>query len=154
MKFRCERDVLVEALATAGRAATSRAALPVLSGLRLALTGDRLRVTGSDLDLTITTELQVAGDDDGVAVLPAKLVVDIVRTLEPGGGRGRHLPVSDRGSAAVARSSSCNAIPADEYPNLHEPDGRIGRPSPSGHLAEGLRQVVRRGVQRRVAARS
>ena len=65
MKFRCERDVLVEALSTAHRATTSRAALPVLSGLRLALSGDRLRVTGSDLDLTITTELQVAGSEDG-----------------------------------------------------------------------------------------
>ena len=57
MKFRCEQDVLVEALAAAGRAATARAsALPVLSGLRLSLDGDLLRVTGSDLDLTITTD--------------------------------------------------------------------------------------------------
>ena len=36
MKFRCEREVLADALATAGRAATSRTGtLPVLSGLRL-----------------------------------------------------------------------------------------------------------------------
>ena len=67
MKFRCERDVLVEALATAQRATSSRATLPVLSGLRLALTGDELRLTGSDLDLTITTEVKVSGEDDGVA---------------------------------------------------------------------------------------
>ena len=33
MKFRCERDVLVEALGTAGRAVANRGgALPVLSG--------------------------------------------------------------------------------------------------------------------------
>ena len=44
MKFRCERDVLVEALGTAGRAVTSRGgALPVLSGVRLELAGDHLR---------------------------------------------------------------------------------------------------------------
>ena len=42
MKFRCERDVLVEALGTAGRAVASRGgALPVLSGVRVELTGDR-----------------------------------------------------------------------------------------------------------------
>ena len=47
MKFRCERDGLAEALATAGRAATGRsAALPVLSGVRLELVGDELTVTG------------------------------------------------------------------------------------------------------------
>ena len=65
MKFRCERDVLVEGLATAGRAVSSRGgALPVLSGLRLELQGDKLEVTGSDLDLTITVDLTVAGDTD------------------------------------------------------------------------------------------
>ena len=54
MKFRCERDVLADALATAGRAATSRTGtLPVLSGVRLELAGDELSVTGTDLELTI-----------------------------------------------------------------------------------------------------
>ena len=43
MKFRCERDVLVEALATATRAVASRGgALPVLSGVRAELAGDQL----------------------------------------------------------------------------------------------------------------
>ena len=41
VKFRCERDVLVEALGTAGRAVVDRGgSLPVLSGVRLELTGD------------------------------------------------------------------------------------------------------------------
>ena len=45
MKFRCEREVLADALATAGRAATSRTGtLPVLSGLRLEVKGDELSV--------------------------------------------------------------------------------------------------------------
>ena len=140
MKFRCERDVLVDALGTAGRAATNRAALPVLSGLRMSLTGDRLRVTGSDLDLTITTELQVAGGDDGVAVLPAKLAVDIVRNLEPGSVEVD--TAGDRPSIRGGRSEFfLNAIPADEYPNPAEPDGESVTLQ-SGHLAEGLRQVV------------
>ena len=46
MKFQCERDVLVDALASAGRAVTTRGgALPVLSGVRLELIGDQLTVT-------------------------------------------------------------------------------------------------------------
>ncbi|HMX67289.1 MAG TPA: DNA polymerase III subunit beta [Microthrixaceae bacterium] len=140
MKFRCERDVLVDALGTAGRAATSRAALPVLSGLRLQLSGDQLRITGSDLDLTITRSLSVAGAEDGVAVLPAKLAVDIVRALEPG---GVEVDTSgDRPSIRAGRSEFfLNAIPADEYPNPHEPEGESVTLQ-SGHLADGLRQVV------------
>src|SRR3954453_15338916 len=70
-KFRCERDVLVEALNTAGRAGLSRGGSPVLSGVRLELTDRSLAATGTDLDLTITTSVMVDGDGDGVVVLPA-----------------------------------------------------------------------------------
>ncbi len=43
MKFRCERDVLAEALGTAGRAVANRGgALPVLSGVHLELAGGQL----------------------------------------------------------------------------------------------------------------
>lgn len=141
MKFRCERDVLVEALATAQRATSGRATLPVLSGLRVALSGDQLRLTGSDLDLTITTEVQVSGEDDGVAVLPAKIAVDVVRSLEPGA-----VEVATDGDAARISGGRSNfrlhSIPADEFPNLSEPSGEKVVLQAAA-LAEGLRQVVR-----------
>ena len=85
MKFRCERDVLVEALGTAGRAVANRGgALPALSGIRLEVTGDVLHLAGSDLDLTIQAETPVAGLVDGVVVVPARLGIEIVRSLDPG----------------------------------------------------------------------
>ena len=85
MKFRCERDVLADVLATAGRAATGRTGtLPVLSGVRIDLKGDRLQVTGTDLELTIDVDVTVAGDADGTTVLPARLTADIVRSLSSG----------------------------------------------------------------------
>src|SRR5204863_4520321 len=74
VKFRCEREALAEALATAGRAATGRTgALPVLSGLRLELAGHQLTVTGTDLDLTIQLVVEVGGERDGGTVLLARL---------------------------------------------------------------------------------
>ena len=141
MKFRCERDVLVEALATAQRATSTRATLPVLSGLRLSLTGHQLRLTGSDLDLTITTEIMVNGETDGVAVLPAKFAVDIVRSLEGGA-----IEVETDGEDARISGGRSNfrlhTIPADEFPNLVDPVGEKVVLQ-SADLAEGLKQVVR-----------
>src|SRR3546814_16264154 len=61
MKLRCERDVLAEALATAGRAVASRGTLPVLSGVRLEPAGDPLTITGSDLEPTVPVHTAVAG---------------------------------------------------------------------------------------------
>jgi DNA polymerase-3 subunit beta len=141
VKFRCERDVLVEALATAQRATSTRATLPVLSGLRLSLTGNQLRLTGSDLDLTITTEILVNGETDGVAVLPAKFAVDIVRSLEGGA-----IEVDTDGEDARISGGRSNfrlhTIPADEFPNLIDPAGEKVVLQ-SADLAEGLKQVVR-----------
>ncbi|MCP4435103.1 MAG: DNA polymerase III subunit beta [Actinomycetia bacterium] len=141
MKFRCERDVLVDALGTAGRASTTRNVLPVLSGLRLALEGNRLQITGSDLDLTITVAIEVAGAADGVVVLPAKLAADIVRHFEPG---AIEVDASgDRPRVSGGRSEFfINAMPADEYPSRAEPTGESVTLA-AGDLAEGLRQVVK-----------
>ncbi len=73
MKFRCERDVLVEALGTASRAVASRSGgLLVLSGVRLDVRGDVLHLAGSDLDLSIQVDVSVSGSGDGVGVLPAR----------------------------------------------------------------------------------
>jgi DNA polymerase-3 subunit beta len=85
VKFRCERDELVDALGTAGRAVSGRGGmLPVLSGVKAELLGDTLTLTGSDLDLTVTVGASVKGERDGATVLPAKLANDVVRSLPPG----------------------------------------------------------------------
>ncbi len=141
MKFRCERDVLVDALATAQRATSTRATLPVLSGLRLSLSGNQLRLTGSDLDLTITTEVLVNGDTDGIAVLPAKFAVDIVRSLE-GGAIEIETDGEDARISGGRSNFRLHTIPADEFPNLIDPAGEQVVLQ-SADLAEGLKQVVR-----------
>ncbi|CAN5779228.1 DNA polymerase III subunit beta [soil metagenome] len=121
MKFRCERDVLVDALGTAGRAVARRGgSLPVLSGVRAELDGDRLRLTGSDLELTIAVDVTVSGGADGVAVVPARIAAEIVRALEPGAVQvavdGEEASIS-----AGRYQSSMRLLPADEFPRLPDP---------------------------------
>lgn len=147
MKLRCERDVLVEALSTAGRAVATRGgALPVLSGVRLEVKGDRLHLAGSDLDLTIQVDIPVASAADGVAVVPARLVADIVRALEPGAvsfevGDDEMRITSGRSQFAV------RMLPSAEFPRLPfiatgDAVGAEVTLDATG-LADALRQVVR-----------
>ena len=142
MKFRCERDVLVEALGSAGRAAAGRGtSLPVLSGVRVELTGDRLRLTGTDLELTISVEVAVSGDGDGVAVLPGRLASDIVRAL-PGGSVDVEVDADEARISAGRSEFSLRVLPADEFPRVTEPGGEPVTLA-SAELATALAQVVR-----------
>ncbi|MDQ3304654.1 MAG: DNA polymerase III subunit beta [Actinomycetota bacterium] len=141
MKFRCERDVLVEALASATRAVTTRGgALPVLSGVKAALAGDRLVLTGSDLDLTIQVVVTVAGDTDGVVVLPARLTADIVRALDPG---AVHVEVNEAEARIASGRShfSVRLLSADDFPRVADaPADEVTLDAAA--LVDALRQVV------------
>lgn len=142
MKFRCERDVLVEALGTAGRAAAGRGgAMPILGGVRLSVTGDSLEVTGTDLDLTITVATTVSGSADGVAVAPGRLITDIVRALEPGAvtleADDEELRIASGRSHFTVRTH-----PAGDFPRLTPPSGDSVT-LPAAGLTEALRQVTR-----------
>jgi DNA polymerase III subunit beta len=143
VKFRCERDVLAEALAAAGRAATGRGAgaLPVLSGVRLEVSGSSLVVTGTDLELTIQHDLSVNGHQDGGTVLPARLAADIVRSLA--GGSVEVTAEADTVEITSGRSRfAVRPLAFDDYPRLSAPASSAVT-LPAGEFAEALRQVVR-----------
>ncbi len=142
MKFRCERDVLVEALGVAGRAAAGRgSSLPVLSGVRVELAGNSLQITGTDLELTISVAVEVSGSADGVVVLPGRLASDIVRALPAG---SVEIEVSDDEAQITAGRSkfSLRVLPADEFPRVTEANGQPVSLA-SDELALALSQVVR-----------
>jgi DNA polymerase-3 subunit beta len=142
VKFRCEREILADALTTAGRAATSRTGtLPVLSGVRLDVDAETLTVTGTDLELTIRLSVPVHSDRSGSAVVPARLVGDIVRALPPGA-----VEVSvddDEMSISAGRSQfSVRPLSLSDYPAQVQTDAEPVTLQ-SAQVADALRQVVR-----------
>ncbi len=142
MKFRCERDVLAEALGAAGRAATNRTGtLPVLAGVRMEVDGDRLTVTGTDLELTIRLTVEVGGERDGAAVVPARLVGDIVKAL-PAGAVSVELSDDEMSISAGRSQFSVRPLSLEDYPSQSEPAGE-GVTLSAAVVTDALRQVVR-----------
>ena len=84
MRIRAERDDLADVLTRAGRAVGSRSPLPILQGLLCEVENGRLRVTGTDNEITVRTNLEVEALEDGSTVIPAKLAADAVRKLPSG----------------------------------------------------------------------
>jgi DNA polymerase-3 subunit beta len=141
VKFRCERDALSEAISSAGRAVASRSgALPILSGLLVRTGVDEIDLAGSDLELTIRVSAPAEVDDEGAAVLPARLLGDIVRSLEPG---AVSVDVGeDEARIKSGRSDfSLRVLAAEDFPRLPEVAGSGVRMDAMA-LAEALRQVI------------
>lgn len=141
MKFRCERDVLSEAIGSAGRAVASRSgALPILSGLLVRTTDDGLELAGSDLELTIRVSAAAECDGSGAAVLPARLFGDIVRALEPG---AVSVDVGHEEARITSGRSDfkLRVLPAEDFPRLPEVAGS-GVRMDAVALADALRQVI------------
>ncbi len=81
MRFSCERDLLAESIATAGRALESKS---FGSGVHLDLTGDSLVVSGHETDILIEVRVEVFGIEDGHCVVPSPLTSDLIRSLGEG----------------------------------------------------------------------
>jgi DNA polymerase III subunit beta len=81
MKISLERDVLLAQLQTVSRVASTRSAIQALSGVQLAASsiGCELRATDMDVGLRVPLEAEVARD--GIVVLPARLLLDVARSL-------------------------------------------------------------------------
>lgn len=140
MKFRCDRDLLVKALSTAGRAAAA-AAHSHWAGIHLSVVGDTLTAIGSDGDLLLSDTETVKGLEDGIAVVQAKIVVDVVRSLDLG-----MVEVESSDEMFTVRSGRSEfrlqEVPAVSYPVPAETVGEEITLA-TADLADGLKQVVR-----------
>ncbi len=140
MKFKSERDQLADALGAAGRVTATRL-VGASSGILLSLTGNRLTVTGTDLDITVRTDLEVVGIEDGAAVVPSRLVVDAVRSLEIGAVTVSGGEESVEVSLGRARFT-LRTFAVMDYPQLPPVAGPVTS-VPAGDLLAGITQVVR-----------
>lgn len=140
MKFRCERDTLSEAVATAQRAVASRTgAPPVLSDLRITATADGIELVGTDLEITNRVRISAEVERTGVAVVP-KILGEVVRKL-----KGAITIEVDDDEATITSdgfSTTLRLKQADEYPRITPSDG-AGVTVDAKTFAGAVKQVVR-----------
>src|SRR4030081_1334404 len=81
MKVSPERDALLAQLQTVSRVASTRSAIQALSGVQISATSDGCELRATDMDVALRVPLEADVVRDGVVVLPARLIVDVVRAL-------------------------------------------------------------------------
>ena len=151
MKFRCDRDALSEALQTVQRGVSSRPGIPALTGVLLDASDEgALTLTTTDLEVSARLAIDVQVGEPGVALVPARLLGDTVKSLSDA-------PVdveTDRSQARIrcaAYEGSLRLLPAEDFPGLQEPGGTHVQ-ADAGAFAEAVSQVGPRRQPRRGAA--
>ena len=126
MNFTCDRQQLLDALALAGRAVSTRTTSQILECVLLtAVEGEGLRLVGNDKEICIETAVIPAEVEDGGEIaLDAKLFTDIVRKSA---GDLIAVETDDRFNAVCKSGRSRLQIagqPADDFPTV--PEGELG----------------------------
>ena len=81
MKFTCSQAAFLRAVNTCSKAVSTRTTIPILKGILINVENGRAKMTSSDLNMSIETSFDVQNYENGSAVVPAKLLGDIVRKL-------------------------------------------------------------------------
>ena len=81
MRFRCRQELLMASLQTAIKAISGKVTQPILEGALLEAFDGMLRITCTDLNMGIVTQLEADVSEEGRVVLPGKLLGEIVRRL-------------------------------------------------------------------------
>ena len=140
MRIRAQRDDLADVLARANRAVGTRTALPVLQGLLCEVSGTNLRVTGTDLDITVRTSAEVEVLEEGRAVIPGRLLSEAVRKMPAGavtvGSSDNDIEIQGNGPRFTLRP-----LALDDFP-LHEEIVSDGVEVDGEELAEAINQVT------------
>jgi DNA polymerase III subunit beta len=84
MKFTAQIKPLQEALAKVIAVIPSKSTLAQLETVLTELNKNQLRLTGTDLEITVVVNLEVSGKKDGTANIPAKIFHEIIRALPDG----------------------------------------------------------------------
>src|SRR4051812_1136967 len=134
MKITTKRDALFAQLQTVTRAASTRSAVQALSGVQLQAKGGAIELRATDMEIGLRVPLDGEVVRDGAVVLPARLLVDVVRAL-PGEQVTLELRPAEQDVELVGGSATFHirTLRLEDFPPFPEAegDGRGEVPGPA-----------------------
>jgi DNA polymerase-3 subunit beta len=121
MKFSIPCDQFVSSLGVAARGVSTRSAIQTLAGVLVRVEDGRVELQATDMELGVRVNVDVSPERDGVAVVPARLLLDVVRSLPKSDVTLEYR--STQGDVEVVSGPArfhLRTLPADEFPNLPE----------------------------------
>lgn len=140
MKVSIARSELVEALSVAGKGMSARSTLPILSGILVSASGGEVQFQSTDLEISVRHKVPALVEREGQAVLPGKLISEIVRSLPEAA-----VTIDIEGDVAVVRcqqsSFTLKTLNPVDFPKFPEVNPENTITLPVNVLAAMVRQV-------------
>lgn len=83
MRVSCLQENLAKGLSIVGRSVSTRTTLPILSNVLLATDNGRLKLSATNLELSINCWLAAKVEEEGAITIPARLLTEFVNSLPP-----------------------------------------------------------------------
>src|SRR4051794_41124790 len=116
MRFTISREKLQEGLAAVAASIPAKTTLPVLANILVETTDKGIRLSGTDLDIAVSTEVAADVETQGAITIPAKKLTEIARELPPS-------PVKIAAAGEQRVTLECGrsrfkllGLPKDEFP--------------------------------------
>jgi DNA polymerase III subunit beta len=143
MKFSIPCDQFVASLSVAARGVSTRSAIQTLSGVLVRAGDGEVELLATDMELGIRVSAPAQVERDGEAVIPGRLLLDVVRSL-PKDELSLEYRSSQQDVEVVSGTAKFHlrTLPLEDFPKLPEANGSTMR-VPSRAFVETINRVAR-----------
>ncbi len=145
MKISLSSSELLNQLQTVSRVASTRSAVQALSGVMISAPADATpELLATDMEIGLRTPLNAEVARPGAAVLPARLLLDVARSL-PAENVTMELRSAEQDIELICGPTTFHlrTLRAEDFPSLPEPDGDSRVKLPAGAFVETISRVAR-----------
>jgi DNA polymerase-3 subunit beta len=145
MKLSLSSSHLLSQLQTAARVASTRSAVQALSGIMISAPADGTpELLATDMDIGLRVPLTAEVSRPGVAVLPARLLLDVARAL-PGERLTMELRSAEQDVELICGATTFHlrTLRAEDFPTLPSPSPETRVSVPAEAFVETINRVVR-----------
>lgn len=142
MRIECTRGDLLHVIQTVARGISTRSTLPILSGILFHAESGQLSLQTTDLEVAIRSSAEVKVTRPGSTVIPAKILSDVVRSLDES-----VLSLESDGGQAVLKAQKSvfemRTLPPEDFPKFPEVVAKQQCTLPTQAVRDLVRQVGR-----------
>jgi DNA polymerase III subunit beta len=144
LKLTVSRETLLTRLSIAVRGASARSAIQTLSGVLLRVEDGNTELQATDMELGLRVGLEVADSSPGIAVVPGRLLLDVVRSL-PQDEVTLEYRSSQQDVELVGGTARFHlrTLPPEDFPKLPEAPGEGVLNVPAGAFVDTISRVAR-----------